>query len=378
MSMLDYYEILGVPKNASGEVIKKAYRKIALQHHPDKNPGSKESEEKFKQASQAYEVLSDPQKRAQYDRFGHAGGNFGAGFQDVNDIFSSFSDIFEDLFGGATGQRGRRRQGPQRGADLTTTIDVSFVEAALGCERPLIFERTVACIKCHGTGGKAGQAPEACPRCHGQGNIFHSQGFFSVSTPCPQCRGQGEIIREKCSSCHGEGRKKERRELKIKVPPGVDTSSRLRLTSEGEGGRLGGSPGDLIVEVVVNSDPRFSRLGDDIISRLSVTLTQAVLGTKIEIETIRGREFIDIPRGTQPGDKIRLNGQGFPSLKGYSRGDHIIEIDVKIPKKLTRRQEELIREFAILSDDVVNRPVSGFFERFKRKGPSRPGDKPKH
>jgi molecular chaperone DnaJ len=207
-----------------------------------------------------------------------------------------------------------------------------------------------------------------CGHCGGRGQVFHSQGFFSVSTSCPRCRGTGREIKEKCAGCGGHGRGREKRKLKVKIPPGVDTGSRVRLAGEGEGGERGGSNGDLFVEIYVKPDPRFARDGQDIVSNITVTLPQAALGTRIEIETLKGREFVDIPRGTQPGDRIRLAGQGFPSLKGYSRGDYFIEVNVQIPKKLTRRQEELMREFAAISDDVVNRPVAGFFERFKRRG----------
>jgi molecular chaperone DnaJ len=359
----DYYEILGVPKNANGEVIKKAYRQKALKFHPDKNPGSKESEEKFKEASRAYEVLSDPEKRAHYDRFGaEAPGFRGQGFQDINDIFSSFGDSFEGMFG-----QTNQRTGPRRGADLTTTLDITFTEAALGVERELDIERSVNCRECSGTGAKKGTTPQQCTRCRGRGSVCHSQGFFSVSSTCPQCGGTGSEVKDKCEVCKGQARVKERKKIQFKIPPGIATGQRIRLAQEGEGGGRGGPAGDLFVEILVRNDARFVREGDDIISQVSVTLTQAILGVRMEVETVKGKEFIDIPKGTQPGERIKLAGQGFPSIKGYSRGDHYFEIKVEVPKKLTRRQEELIREFAAISDDVVNRPVSGFFERFKKR-----------
>lgn len=369
--MTDYYEILGVPKNSSPEAIKKAYRKLALKYHPDKNPGSKEAEEKFKEAARAYEVLSDQKKRSHYDRFGHqAQGGFDAsgGFQDINDIFANFGHIFEDLF---RAQGGAERKRSRRGADLSTTIEISFMESAQGIERDLEFNREVNCHTCHGTGAKKGTHPQTCERCQGRGNVFHSQGFFSVGRTCPECRGEGMVIKEKCHSCHGHRRTHEKRKLNVKIPPGVSTGSRLRLVSEGEEGGPGAPRGDLYVEIYVKPDERFKRLDNDVHSIITIALSQAVLGTRLEVETLKGREFIDIPKGTQPGDKIVLAGQGFPALKGYGsnygRGDHFIEVQVRVPQKLTRRQEELMREFAALSDDVVNRSVAGFFQRFKRK-----------
>jgi molecular chaperone DnaJ len=367
----DYYEILGIPKNAENEVIKKAYRKMALKYHPDKNPGSTESEEKFKEASRAYEVLSDPEKRAHYDRFGSEAPGFrGQGFQDINDIFSSFGDIFEGMFGGQPSQR----NGPRRGADLTTTLEITFTEAALGVERELDIEHTINCRECSGTGAKKGTNAQSCARCRGRGSVFHSQGFFSVSSTCPQCGGTGSEIKDTCINCKGLGQVKERKKLQFKIPPGIATGQRIRMGQEGEGGKRGGLAGDLFVEILVSKDERFVREGDDIISEITITMSQAILGVRMEVETIKGREFIDIPKGTQPGERIKLAGQGFPSIKGYNRGDQFFEVSIQIPKKLTRRQEELIREFAALGDEVVNRPVAGFFERFKR----RPVDPSKH
>lgn len=367
--MRDYYEILGVSKNASPEDLKKAYRKLALRYHPDKNPGSKEAEEKFKEASSAYDVLSNPKKRAQYDQFGHqAPGMGGGGFQDINDIFANFGDIFEGFFGGGfEGQRSSRR-GPRRGADLSMNLSITMVEASQGLEREIQYKREVNCEDCKGSGAKPGTHPQNCAHCQGRGSVLHSQGFFSVSTTCPKCRGKGQVIKDKCTKCHGQGRKHESRKLQVKIPPGVDTGVRLRLSREGEDGDWGGESGDLYVVVEVAEDPRFHREENDVFSKITVSMTQAVLGTKIEVETLQGREFLDIPKGTQPGEKIRLAGKGFPGMGGrYGRGDHYVVVQVKIPEKLTRRQEELMREFAIIADDVVNKPVSGFFERFMGK-----------
>ena len=251
-------------------------------------------------------------------------------------------------------------------------VDVSFVEAAMGCEREIQYDRSVVCEDCQGNGAKPGTSPISCPQCRGRGQVVHSQGFFSVSSPCPRCRGQGVEIKERCERCHGRGRHQERKKLNVKIPPGVDNGNRVRLVSEGEGGEYGGPAGDLFVEIGVHPDKRFRRENKDIVCDVDITLAQSCLGTHIEIETIKGREFIEIPRGTQPGDRIRLPGLGFPSIKGYGRGDQFLEVKVKIPKRLTPRQEELIREFAVLSDDVVSGPVAGFFERFKRKSPEDP------
>ena len=383
--MTDFYEILGVSKNASPEVIKKAYRKLALQYHPDKNPGSKEAEEKFKEASRAYEVLSDPDKRAHYDRFGNDGpGMGGSGFQDINDIFQNFGDIFEGMFGGGAGAGAggasfgfggvNARRGPRRGADLSATVEISFVESAFGCERDVKIDRTSHCGSCTGTVANPGTQPVTCAQCRGRGSVIRSQGFFSVSSPCPQCRGQGVEIKEKCPACMGSGKVREKKVLKVKIPPGVAHGNRVRLVTEGDDGDRGGPSGDLYIEIQVANDPRFERVDQDIVTQVEVSLAQAVLGTRVEVETLKGRTFIDIPRGTQSFERIRLAGQGFPSLKGYGRGDHFIEVHVKVPKKLSPRQEELMREFAVLSEDEVAKPVVGFFQRFKKRS----GDPSKH
>ena len=397
--MADYYEILGVSKNATPDVIKKAYRKLALQFHPDKNPGSKEAEEKFKIAARAYEVLSDEKKRSHYDNFGEQGNQFGSqGFRDVNDIFSNFSDIFADIFnqggqggqGGQAGQGGQqtggfsfgfgsggtqaRSKGPKRGSDLSSHVDIEFVESAIGCERDVSFQKNSNCSDCKGSGAKNGTAATSCPQCKGKGSIFHSQGFFSVSSTCPRCRGQGNVIEEKCTSCHGRGKVLLKKNLRVKIPAGVETQSKLRLAGEGEDGERGGPPGDLIVDILVKPDARFLREKNDVVSPLQITVSQAVLGTRLEIETLRGREFMDIPKGAQPGQRIKLGGKGFPSLRGYGRGDQYVELKMVVPTKLTPRQEELMREFAHLSDEMVNRPVAGFFQRFRKKNP----DQSKH
>jgi molecular chaperone DnaJ len=383
--MQNYYDILGVSKNATPEVIKKAYRKLALQFHPDKNPGSKEAEEKFKTAARAYETLSDPEKRKRYDMFGEQGQSFGSNqYQDVNDIFANFGDIFADIFGGAGSSGGAhqsgfnfsfgtgstssaRRRSPKRGSDLSVVIEIEFTDSALGIEKEISFEKDSTCLECEGSGAQKGTKPIMCNQCQGRGSILRSQGFFSVNSTCPQCQGQGSIIKDKCLNCHGQGRTRLSKKLKIKVPPGVDNGSRLRVIGEGEDGELRGPPGDLFAEINVKPDPRFTREGNDVISKIEISLAQAVLGTRLEIETLKGREFFDIPKGTQPNKRLKVGGRGFSSLKGYGRGDQYVEVEVKIPAKLTPRQEEIMREFATISDDHVNRPVAGFFQRFMRK-----------
>lgn len=379
--MHDFYKVLGVSKNASQEEIKKAYRKLALKFHPDKNPGSKEAEDKFKEAASAYDTLGDPEKRARYDRFGHAGrhaghpggGGFHAqGFENVEDIFSAFGDVFEGFFGqGGFNPQGAGKKRTHRGSDLSTTLEITFLESVKGTEKNLKFEKEINCTHCHGEGREPGTQPEKCAHCKGSGQVLHAQGFFSVRTGCPKCHGRGEIIKTPCAKCQGHGRAKTLKHIVVKVPPGVQTGSRIRLTSEGEEGSVGASSGDLYIDMIVHEDPRFTREGDDIITHISVSVSQAILGTKLEVETTQGRTFIDIPKGTQPGDRITLAGQGFPSLKGYGRGDQYVQVKVVIPKKLTKRQDELMREYAVHADDIVNKPVSGFFDRFKRKPPTK-------
>jgi molecular chaperone DnaJ len=345
-----YYEILGVEKNAPEEELKKSYRKLAMQHHPDRNPGNHEAEEKFKEAAEAYEVLCDPRKRDIYNRFGHEGLN-GAGyrgFSGFDDIFSSFGDIFGDVFGFNTG-RSRSRTASRAGADLRYDLSISFMDAALGTGTEIELQKYTRCADCGGSGCASGTSPQVCNRCNGRGQLMQSNGFFSISTTCPQCRGQGSVITTPCRSCSGGGKVRIEKTVQLKIPAGVETGSRLRLRGEGEEGDHGGPNGDLYVFIDVEPHEFFERSGDDIYCRVPVTFVQAALGGSVEAPTLTGSEKLKIPRGTPTGKVFRLKGKGIAHLRGHGRGDQIIETVVIVPEKLTRQQEELLREFDRLS-----------------------------
>lgn len=345
----DYYKILDVSRNASEDEIKKSYRKIAMQFHPDRNPGNKDAEERFKMASEAYEVLRDPEKREIYDRYGIEGlkGTGFTGFRGFEDIFSTFGDIFEDFFGFGTTQR--RRTKARSGADLRYDLKISFYEAAFGKEHEIEIPRNVLCDVCHGTGAKPGTHPAHCPNCKGTGQVTRSQGFFTISTTCGHCRGEGNIIPHPCKACHGHGRVRQTKKLQIKIPPGVDTGSKLRIRGEGEEGERGGPPGDLFIFIYVEPHDFFAREGDDLICQIPISFPQAVLGADLEVPTLNGKKNITIPRGTEPGEILKIKGEGFPKIRGYGKGDQIIQIIVKTPKNLTNRQEEILREFEEIS-----------------------------
>ena len=348
MTKRDYYEILGVGKTASDEELKKNYRKIAMQCHPDKNPGDKQSEEKFKEAAEAYEVLSDRQKREIYDHYGHAGlSNTGfQGFNGFDDVFSNFGDIFEDVFGfGRQRGRGRARQAARAGADLRYDLKISFLDAAFGLTTTIDLEKLHACHECAGTGAAPGTTPATCPTCHGRGQVVQSSGFFTISSTCPHCNGHGKFIAKPCHTCRGTGKEKQHKTVELKIPAGVETGSRLRLRGEGEAGEQGGPSGDLYVFLQVEEHDFFVRAQDDIMCRIPISFVQAALGATIEVPTLKETEKIKIPRGTQTGHTFRLKGKGIPHLQGYGRGDQIIEVFVKIPTELTRKQEDLLREF---------------------------------
>lgn len=361
----DYYEVLEVHKNASETEIKKAYRKMAIQFHPDKNPGDKAAEDKFKEVSEAYEVLSDAEKRAQYDRFGHAGvsgagfGGGGFGFGAGTPFGDIFSDIFGDVFGGGTRQRGRGR----RGDDLQYTLDISFEEAANGIEKKIDVPYAKRCETCNGSGAKPGTEPKTCPTCRGAGQVRFQQGFFSVSRTCNHCNGEGKILDNPCTTCRGSGSVKDTKTLSVKVPPGVETGNRLKLTGEGGQGTRGGSNGDLYVLINVREHPIFSREGNDVVCETPISFTQAALGAEIEIPTLDGKVSLKIPEGTQSGKIFRLRGKGIPVLQGYGRGDQLVVVRVETPTNLNRQQRELLEEFARISSEDVNPMGKSFFDK---------------
>ena len=370
MQQQDYYEILGVAKGADQSTIKKAYRKMAMKYHPDQNPGDKEAEDNFKKAAEAYEILGDEEKRAKYDRFGHAAfqqGGGGAGFHDVGDIFESFSDIFGDFFGGGASRssRGRRRNQPRRGADLRYLCDVTLEQVVNGVEKEIEFEAEQSCESCHGSGSESGKAPDPCGSCGGSGQVVRAQGFFSVATTCPTCRGEGVRITDPCHSCAGQGRQMKARNIQVTIPPGVDTGVRLRVAGEGEGGYRGGPAGDLFVEVRVRNHKNFQRQGDDLFGEVDVSYLQALLGADIEVPAIGKDRMIktnlSVPRGAQPGDQVRIPDQGIPHLRGSGRGDLVYQVNVTLPKKLKKDEEKLLREIASLRGESVSKKKGGLF-----------------
>ncbi len=363
----DYYELLGVGRSASDEDLKKAYRQQALKYHPDKNPGNKQAEEKFKEVSEAYQVLTDSEKRAQYDRFGHAafdgGSPFGAGFDFTSGFEDIFGDIFGDFFGASTG---RRRTRAQRGEDLRYNLDISFEEAAFGTEKKIKIPRYSSCATCQGIGSKPGTTPRTCSTCHGRGQVSFQQGFFSVSRTCSQCRGQGTIIGDPCPSCTGAGKVRKFHTLGVKIPAGVDTGSLLKLRGEGESGSLGGPPGDLYVAINVQAHPIFVRDGLEIICEVPISFHQAALGADIEVPTLHGKVKLKLPHGTQSGKVFRLKGKGLKEVHGYHQGDQHVRVSVETPTHLTVKQKELLKEFASLGGEEIHPLSKGFFEKVKQ------------
>lgn len=369
-SKRDYYDILGISRGAGDEEIKKSYRRLAIQYHPDRNPGDKQAEEKFKEVNEAYQVLSDQEKRAQYDRFGHAafqgpqgGGGFGGfdfsqGFEDV------FSDIFGDFFG--TG-RGRSRARNRRGDDLRYDLEIDFEEAHRGAERVIKVARLATCEACNGTRTASGAGGQrTCPNCRGTGQVRTQQGFFSISTTCAQCRGEGSIISDPCTKCQGQGRVRKLQSLSVRIPAGVDNGSRLKLRGEGEAGFGGGPAGDLYVVIHVKEHAIFARQDNDVIVEVPISFPQAALGAEIEVPTLDGKVKFKVPAGTQSGKVFRLKGKGFTDLHGYGRGDELVKIVVETPKRLSSRQRELLEEFAKTSGEDVNHPLAkGFVDKIR-------------
>ena len=347
----DYYEVLGVSKTASDAELKAAYRKLALQFHPDRNPGDAAAEENFKEAAEAYEVLRDPRKRQIYNQYGHQGleGSGFSGFGGFEDIFSSFGDIFEDFFGFSNrGRSGRSRS--QRGADLRYDLSIGFMDAAFGVETNIELDKHELCSQCEGNGVEPGTHAETCPQCRGAGQIGRSQGFFTIRTTCPQCRGAGQVIPHPCRQCSGSGQVKVHKTVSVKIPAGVDDGSRLRLANEGQAGMMGGPPGDLYVFLHVKPHELFKREENDIICQIPISMIQATLGDQIPVPTLNGEKNLEIPKGTQFGDVFRFRGEGIPSLRTGRRGDQIVQVTIKTPTNISKKQEELLREFARLEE----------------------------
>ncbi len=366
----DYYEVLGVEKNASDSEVKKAYRKQAVKYHPDRNEGSKEAEEKFKDLAEAYSVLSDTKKRQMYDQFGKEGlrgAGFSPGFSSVDDIFSSFGSLFDDLFGfGFGGNRTRSRTGPRRGSDLRYDLEVSFHEAVLGTDRELTLTHPVPCEACQGSGAAPGTSRKTCTRCGGSGQLMQSQGFFTIATTCPLCQGAGQVIENPCTDCQGSGEVSQDRNVSVTIPAGVDDGTRMRLTGEGTAGDRGGPAGDLYVFLHVLPDENFVRDGNDLHTEVVIHFVQAVLGASIEIPLIEGSKIIDVRAGSQPGDLIKLKGEGVPRLRGHGQGNLVVHLKVEIPKKINSEQKDLLRKFADSAKiEVGKKKKSGFFERMK-------------
>jgi molecular chaperone DnaJ len=343
----DYYRILGVAKNATPEDIKKAYRKLALKYHPDRNPGNKEAEERFKEAAEAYEVLHDPEKRRLYDLYGHEGVSSTGftGFHDFSDIFRSFSDIFEDLFGFG-GFGGARETRVQAGSDLRYDLVLDFLDATLGSEVTIEVPRIINCRTCAGSGAKPGTKKVPCPQCGGRGVVTRSHGIFQISTTCSRCGGLREFISDPCPTCQGEGQVRDKKKLKVKIPPGMDSGTHLIMAGEGNDGRFGGPPGDLYIILQVKPHEMFTRDGFDIRLEVPISFVQAALGTRFTIPTLTDSQELTIPPGTQPDEIIRLKGEGVPYPKGPRRGDLLVQVKVTIPTNLTPRQQELLKELA--------------------------------
>jgi molecular chaperone DnaJ len=384
MAKEDYYDLLGVNRDASEAELKKAYRKQAVKYHPDKNPGDTAAEEKFKEISHAYEVLKDPQKREAYNRYGHAAfeggagrgpggaGGFGGGggFHDPFDIFREVfgggggggGGIFDEMFGGGGGGRG----GARDGADLRYDLEITLEEAAKGVEKELSFRKNVTCSRCSGSGAEPGSKKVTCPTCGGVGQVQRHGGIITFRQTCPTCGGSGTKIEKPCSRCRGEGRETQTAKVKLRIPPGVDTGSRLRSVGNGEAGLAGGQPGDLYVVLTVKEHEIFERHGEDLFCEIPIKFTLATLGGTIEVPTLFGKGTLKIPAGTQSGTTFRLRGKGMPSLRGGSQGDQLVRVHVEVPKKLSDEQRQLLEEFAKISGDAENPTEEGWFDKAKK------------
>jgi molecular chaperone DnaJ len=363
MAKRDYYEVLGVAREADGREIKRAYRHLAIKYHPDRNPGDQEAEEKFKEAAEAYEVLSDPDRRRMYDQFGHEGlkGTGFPGFTGVEDIFSHFGDIFSDFFGFGAQASHRTR----RGSNLPAELDLTFVEAAEGVVKEVEIETHEMCQTCSGSGAKPGTHPVTCTQCNGSGQVVHQQGFFVVQTTCPNCHGKGKVIQEPCPDCHGSGRAPITERIKVTVPAGVDDGLTLRIPGKGEPGPPGGRPGDLYVTLNVDPDPRFIREGADLVTEIPVTYTQLALGSKVSVPLIEGETEIEIQSGTRPDEELVLRRKGFPRLHGRGRGDLRIHLKLQVPRKLSRKHRDLLKQVADVEKSDIKPSKKGLFERIR-------------
>ena len=352
----DYYEILAVERTAEGEEIKRAYRRLAMKYHPDRNQGDAEAELKFKECAEAYEVLSDPGKRQRYDQFGHqgVGGQHDFSHMDAGDIFSMFDDIFGGAFGG-------------RGFDLETQVELSLNEVASGVEKTIEFEKQDTCDTCRGSGAKPGTSPVACSTCGGQGRVAQ-QGFggmFRMVTACPNCRGRGSIVKDKCNGCGGTGRQQKKRVVTVKIPAGVHEGQAVRIAGEGEAGENGAPPGDLHCYISVKPHTMFTRHNNDLVCQVPISFTQAALGGEIEVPTLKGRELLDVPAGAQHGEVYKLKGKGLPDLRSGRAGDELVQVLIEIPRKLTDKQKQLLREFAATEDGNVMPQRKGFLDKLK-------------
>jgi molecular chaperone DnaJ len=373
MATRDYYEVLGVQKGVSAEEIKKAYRKLAVKYHPDKNPGDKTAEDKFKELGEAYEVLSEPQKRAAYDQYGHAafdrraGGGFGqaGGFHDPFDIFREVfggGGIFDDLFGTSRSDPTQ----PQRGDDLRYDMELTFLEAARGCEKEISVSKPESCDNCAGSGAEAGSKSRTCATCGGRGQVISSRGIFSIAQTCPHCQGAGRVIDKPCKICRGTGRRERASKIKLRIPAGVDSGSRLRSAGNGEAGYRGGPSGDLYVVLHVRAHEFFQRDGDDLLCEVPVSFVQAALGAEIEVPTLDNKATVKLPAGTQPGTMFRLKGHGIKSVQGHGSGDLHVRINVEVPTHLTTAQKNKLEEFSELCNGKESPLSQSFFERAKK------------
>ncbi len=374
----DYYEVLGVDKNASADDIKKAYRKKALQYHPDRNPGDKEAEAKFKECNEAYEVLSNSEKKALYDQYGFAGvdpnfnpnAGFGGGFGGGGfGGFDDLGDIFGSIFGGGSGRRANPN-GPRRGENIGAQLEITFEEAAFGTEKEVSVSRVEDCPRCSGTGCADGTQPETCPNCGGSGQVRTTQNFMGMTmqstAACPKCGGRGKIIKTPCSTCKGKGKVRHTQKIKVKIPAGVDEGQTVRVRGEGSAGANGGPAGDLLVEIYIKDHPLFQRDGVNVLCEMPITFTQAALGAEIEVPTLDGRVRYTVPEGTQTGTTFRLRGKGIPYVNSKTRGDQLVTVVVETPTKLTREQKDLLRKLDENAKGESQPKISRFFEKLKQ------------